>query len=166
MGISITNRQRRVRIALAPLRRRAAAVLESLRSADKSVGLAIVGGRAMRALNRRFRNIDETTDVLSFPSLPFPAGEPAEGSEIDSIPAREFKDLGDVVVSIDEAVQQAKEDGVSLEVAVDRLFIHGVLHLHGFDHAAARGAKRMRREEDRLLELVHGSGIPAYAAPE
>ncbi len=122
----------------------------------------------MRALNRQFRNIDETTDVLSFPSAPFPAGEGAgvNDSEMDSIPARELSDLGDVVVSIDEAVQQAQEDGVSLEVALDRLFIHGVLHLHGFDHAAARGAKRMRREEDRLLELVHGSGIPAYAAPE
>ncbi|MEE9256937.1 MAG: rRNA maturation RNase YbeY [bacterium] len=157
-----------MRIALAPLRKRAAVVLESLRSADKSVGLVIVGGRAMRALNRQFRNIDETTDVLSFPSDPFPAGEGSDvnDSEIDSIPAREFSDLGDVVVSIDEAVRQAEEDGVSLEVAVDRLFIHGVLHLHGFDHAAARGAKRMRREEDRLLELVHGSGIPAYAAPE
>jgi probable rRNA maturation factor len=132
------------------------------------VTLAIVGDRAMRALNRQFRNIDETTDVLSFPPAPFPAGEGAGviGSEIDSIPAREFSDLGDVVVSIDEAVQQVSEDGVSLEVALDRLFIHGVLHLHGFDHAAARGAKRMRREEDRLLELVHGPGIPAYAAPE
>ncbi len=134
-----------------------AAVLEDLQSGDASLDIAIVGGRAMRSLNRRFRNIDETTDVLSFPPGPeLPDPE-------NSFPALELNHIGDIVVSIDEALLQSEEDGVALEVAIDRLLIHGVLHLRGFDHHTARGAARMRRKENRLLEKLHGAGLPGYA---
>ena len=114
----------------------------------------------MRALNRRFRNIDETTDVLSFPSGP--TGPESPGPE-KFPPALELDHIGDIVISIDEALRQADEDTVALEVAIDRLLIHGVLHLHGFDHHTAREAARMRRKENRLLEKIHGAGLPEYA---
>lgn len=111
----------------------------------------------MRALNRRFRKIDETTDVLSFPSGP-------TGPDDDFLaPALELDHIGDIVISIDEALRQAEEDAVTLDVAVDRLLIHGVLHLHGFDHNNARDAARMRRKENRLLEKLHGADVPGYA---
>ncbi len=135
-------------------------VLENLRSGEASLDIAIVGDRAMRSLNRRFRNIDETTDVLSFPSGP--VGPERPGNEI-SAPALELDHIGDIVISIDEALRQAEEDAVALDVAVDRLLIHGVLHLHGFDHHTARDAARMRRKENRLLEKLHGAGLPGYA---
>ncbi len=166
MGITITNRQRGVRLSLTPLRRRAEAILENLRSPDKSIDVAIVGDRAIRSLNRQFRNFDETTDVLSFPSDPFPAdGLPGQGPG-DFNSAHELNHIGDIVISIDEARRQAEEDGVSLEVAIDRLLIHGFLHLLGFAHDTARGAARMRRKENRLLELLHGAGLPGYAVQE
>lgn len=138
-------------------------MLEDLRSGDVSLDIAIVGDRAMRSLNRRFRNMDETTDVLSFPFAPLsPEGQAAPGSD-NYAPTLEINHIGDIVVSIDEAVRQADEDAIALDVAVDRLLIHGVLHLHGFDHDTAREAARMRRKENRLLAKLHGGDLPGYS---
>ncbi len=168
MGISITNRQRKARINLARLRRRAAAVLDKIRppgdsSIARDIDIAIVGDRTMRKLNRQFRNIDETTDVLSFPSGPSPAeGFSGQGPD-DFNSAQERKHIGDVAISIGEALRQAGEDGVSIDVAIDRLIVHGVLHLHGFDHDSAEGSSRMRRKENALLKMLHGAGLPGYA---
>ena len=168
MGISITNRQRKARISLARLRRRAAAVLDKLHPPDDSstghdIDIAIVGDRTMRKLNRQFRNIDETTDVLSFPSAPFPAeGFSGQGPD-DFNSAQEHNHIGDVVISIGEALRQAGEDGVSIDVAIDRLLVHGVLHLHDFEHDSAGGSSRMRRKENALLKMLHGVGLPGYA---
>lgn len=97
----------------------------------------------MRPLNRRFRGYDETTDVLSFP-LRSPAGGRGE----------EGTYLGDVVISVEEAARQAKEDGETLAEALDRLLIHGILHLKGHDHHTARDAARMRRKEHRLRKVL------------
>lgn len=97
----------------------------------------------MRPLNRRFRGHDETTDVLSFP-LRCPAGGGGE----------EGAYLGDVVISVEEAVRQAEEDGETLAEALDRLLIHGILHLKGHDHHTPREAARMRRRERRLGEVL------------
>jgi len=123
---------------LPALRRRAEAILSSLRSGHESVSVVLISDRAMRPLNRRFRGLDETTDVLSFP-LPTPAGGGDEGPY-----------LGDVVISADEAARQAAEEGESLAEAIDRLLIHGILHLKGHDHHAPREAGRMRRKEREL----------------
>ncbi len=142
-----------------------ATVLGDLQSGEASLDIAIVGGRAMRSFNRRFRNIDETTDVLSFP--PGPSGpespDPENPDPGNSAPALELDHIGDIVISIDEALRQAEEDTLTLDVAIDRLLIHGVLHLHGFDHHTARDTARMRRKENRLLEKLHGAGLPGYA---
>ncbi len=119
----------------------------------------------MRSLNRRFRKIDETTDVLSFPSGPTGSDGPVNPDSEKSVPPLELDHIGDIVISIDEARRQAEEDAVTLDVAIDRLLIHGVLHLHGFDHHTARDAARMRRKENRLLEKLHGAGLPGYAGP-
>ena len=93
----------------------------------------------MRPLNRRFRGLDETTDVLSFP-LRDPAGGGGE----------EGPYLGDVVISADEAARQAGEDGESFAEAVDRLLVHGILHLKGHDHYSPGEAARMRRKERQI----------------
>lgn len=144
MAVSIQNRQRRVRrLGLQALRRRAEAALASLRSGPESVGVVLVSDRAMRPLNRRFRDCDETTDVLSFPLRPPEGSGGGEGAY-----------LGDVVISVEEAARQAEEDGETLAEALDRLLIHGILHLKGHDHHTPREAARMRRRERRLGEVL------------
>ena len=143
MSVSIQNRQKRVRLALRGLRRRAEAALASLRSGPESIGVVLVSDRTMRPLNRRFRGLDETTDVLSF-SLRWPEGGGGE----------EGAYLGEVVISVEEAARQAEEDGETLDEALDRLLIHGILHLKGHGHHTPREAARMRRMERRLGEAL------------
>jgi len=92
-----------------------------------------VGDAAMRELNRRYRDKDKTTDVLSFPG-----GETPEG-----------RHLGDVVISLPAAARQAPEETPGVEIR--RLLLHGVLHCLGHDHETDDGEMealeaRMRRE--------------------
>jgi probable rRNA maturation factor len=103
----------------------------------------ITGDAEIRSLNRRFRNKDAATDVLSFPS-----GEQAPGIK---------SPLGDIAISLGRARAQAKECGHSTEDEVCILLLHGLLHLLGMDHetddgAMARAELRWRRK----LELPAG----------
>jgi len=97
----------------------------------------------MRALNRRYRGIDHATDVLSFSQR--------EGQFSDLRPDI----LGDIVISVPTAVRQARERNHSLGREIERLLVHGLLHLLGYDHE--RGpteARRMRRKEIRLCQRI------------
>ena len=63
--------------------------------------------------------------------------------------------LGDIVVSVDMAIKEAKETGESVTEAIDRLLIHGLLHLAGYDHEnSEEEARRMRAQEERLMALI------------
>lgn len=103
----------------------------------------------MRALNRRYRGMDKTTDVLSFPqqefSPPLPRGVSIESSLL----------LGDIVISLPQAARQAVEYGAPLQEELERLIIHGLLHLAGYDHEkGGREAALMRRMEVKLAEAL------------
>ncbi len=104
-----------------------------------------VDDAAMRALNRQWRGRDRTTDVLSFPMR--------EGRYADV--AGEV--LGDVVVSLENALRAARRRRASPARRVAHLLVHGVLHLLGHDHlGSARSRDRMRAEERRILRRVAG----------
>jgi probable rRNA maturation factor len=87
-----------------------------------SVSVLFCGDRAMRRLNRNFRGKDRTTDVLSFPS---------------GMPPETF--LGDLVISIPEARRQARQAGRGSAGVLEKLLLHGLLHLLGYDHEADNG---------------------------
>jgi len=82
----------------------------------REVSIAFVDDVEMTRLNRRFRHKQRTTDVLTFP------GDHEEGS------------LGDIVISIDQAGRQAREERHSLSTEVRYLILHGLIHAHGYDH--------------------------------
>ncbi len=95
-------------------------------------------------LNKRYRGKDGPTNVLAFPM-----SDP--GSPEDN-----WGMLGDIVISLDRAVQESKDLGESLEETVYRLLIHGLLHLLGFDHERSPEEElRMSEEETRLLRLIN-----------
>ncbi len=97
----------------------------------------------MRSLNRRYRGIDRTTDVLSFSFR--------EGAFGDLRPDA----LGDIVVSVPQAERQAREAGHSLVREIEILLIHGLLHLLGYDHERGPSeARRMRRREMQFLKRL------------
>ena len=121
------------------LARQARRLLRALRLEDAELSLLVVSDRRIRALNREWRGRDRATDVLSFSQQEGPGRVP------DGL-------LGDVVISVDTAARQAAERGESLGRESDRLLVHGVLHLLGYDHERSpREARRMQRRE-RALE--------------
>ncbi len=111
----------------------------------------------MRSLNRRHRGIDASTDVLSFPLHPPEAfvrrGATRPRRQRD--PAEHM--LGDIVISLDTARRQAAAYDAPLGRELERLLIHGVLHLCGHDHLVAPDRRRMEREERRLARRI---GMP------
>ncbi len=109
------------------------------------MSLHLVDNREMQALNARYRHKEMPTDVLSFPS----------GS---SLPTG-LKLLGDVVISVEQADQQAKEYGFTLEDELLRLLVHGVLHLLGYDHERSRAeAKTMGKMEKQIRRALWEPG--------
>ncbi len=100
---------------------------------------------AIRALNRQYRRRDKATNVLSFPQQ---EGEPDNGLM-----------LGDIVISVDTAAREAREQGQSLHTRLQKLLIHGLVHLLGMDHErSAAEADLMRRREEELYQQLMKEG--------
>lgn len=106
------------------------------------VCLSFVSDEDMRELNRRYRKIDRTTDVLSFAQR--------DGGDVGI--------LGDVVISYDTAVRNSQRFSVTVEGEIRRLVVHGILHLLGFDHAEKRQRETMRGKESEILGFLDGEG--------
>jgi probable rRNA maturation factor len=122
--IEVVNRQRAVSVDCERWREFATKALELVPNAGAGGTIAFVSDRTMRELNRMWRHKGGTTDVLSFPA------EPAEFEE---------PTLGDVVISVEQAARQAKDNELSFENEVAQLILHGLLHLCGYDHETDDG---------------------------
>jgi probable rRNA maturation factor len=140
--IEVVNRQRKIRVDCEHWQAFAAKAAKTLPVAAASATIAFVSDRAMRELNRLWRHQRGTTDVLSFPA------------EQDRFERTEGTRLGDVVISIEQAARQAKQNRFTLNEEVAQLILHGLIHLCGYDHATDGG------EMDRLeLRLRRKLGI-------
>lgn len=130
----------------AELRKIAAALLIALRQNRAELSIALVGDKEMRPLNRRYREKNKTTDVLSF----FVEEQPKSGAVL----------LGDVVISVEQARRQAKERKKTLKSEMVTLLIHGILHLLGYDHERSpRQAKIMFALERKLHARLCDRGL-------
>jgi probable rRNA maturation factor len=138
--VSVYSRLKKGTLPMQRWEREAKACLQGMRSAGCDLGLVFCGDRLIRQLNRRYRGQDRPTDVLAFPMA--------------SSPTSPTPFLGEVIISIPTARRQARQEGHSLEREVAALLVHGILHLHGYDHNEEKDARRMRREELRLLGWI------------
>ncbi len=135
--IEVVNRQRKLPIDCEhwqTFTTKAARLLPA--ATDTAITVAFVSDRAMRELNRLWQHKQGTTDVLSFPA------------EQDEFEKSEGARLGDIVISIEQAARQAKENGLTLDNEIAQLILHGLIHLCGYDHATDNG--EMNRLELRL----------------
>lgn len=120
--------------------------------------VSVVDDEAIRALNRQTRDIDRPTDVLSFPTVNYPAGKTAK--DCPKRLAREFDpalgavNLGDCVINLNRARQQAAEYGHSLKRELSYLAAHSAFHLMGYDHMNEEDKKAMRAMEEKALESL------------
>jgi probable rRNA maturation factor len=102
----------------------------------------------LRNLNFEYRGLDQPTDVLSFAIWEEQPGTPVlSGASADELPEL----LGDIFISVERAVAQAKSYHHPLEREICYLTIHGLLHLLGFDHQTPEATTRMRQAEEQIL---------------
>lgn len=119
---------------------------------DKELSILFTDDRRMSDLNLQYMGRAGPTNVLAFPMADFdaPASQTPDVAVTTGL-------LGDVVISVDTAQREAEASGEALEQTVDRLLIHGILHLLGHDHVGPEAqAALMEREEERLMALVEG----------
>ena len=145
MSIEVVNRQRLIPVDSRRIEAIGRALLVAVKNETRAATVAIVRERLIRELNRRYRGLNDATDVLSFPASG--SGEEKGGAAAMADDETEGY-LGDVVISVETAVRQAAEAGHTVEREIDELVIHGLLHLCGYDHANDRG--EMNRLELKL----------------
>lgn len=145
MEVTILNRQRGRRVDTRAL----SSFLDRLSSrmpaqSGGSLGVCLVSDRRMQRYNHEFRRVDRPTDVLAFPG-----GDATPDGEVH---------LGDIVISITRATDQARRAGHDLDREVRVLLIHGYLHLLGYDHEVDDGA--MMRAQGRLIRALLPQALP------
>lgn len=118
---------------------------------DCEISLSFVTNEEIHQINRQFRNVDAPTDVLSFPQLTFEEGEEADVNENGEIV------LGDIIISVERAREQAEEYGHGLKREIAFLTVHSMLHLLGYDHMEKDEEEDMFRRQKEILEIA---GIP------
>src|SRR5215470_10431971 len=140
--IEVINRQRLCEIDKGRAAELSRAVLDHIGLTDAVLTIIFIRDHAMRRLNRDYRGIDSTTDVLSFA---YHEGDGAPGAD-------ETRHIGDVVISVETAQRYAQELGLSFDREIEHLVIHGALHLAGYDHETDNGEmKRLERKLRRDL---------------
>lgn len=117
-------------------------LMQNLDLKDKELCLVFVDNEKMHELNLAHRQVDSATDVLSFPTF-----EP----EDEDMPIIPF--LGDIIISLDTAAKQAKDQGHSTEDEVKVLAAHGLTHLLGFDHPDEASWEVFRNNQATILTL-------------
>jgi probable rRNA maturation factor len=123
-------------------RRFVAAALRELGAEDWELSILFCGDAFIRELNRRYRGLQEPTDVLSF----------SQGGRLPGAPGR-GQLAGDIVISMDTLRRNAEQEGETPERELKRLLIHGMLHLQGLEHPE-EGASEMLRVQEGLLERL------------
>jgi probable rRNA maturation factor len=123
--------------------RSAAALSKREKKLHGIVETVIVDNRIMRKMNKEWRGTDRTTDVLSF-----------AWTETESFPGKEKAPLGQIFISYPRIIAQAKECGVSVKEELKRMFLHGLLHLIGYDHVRAEDAKKMFSLQEKIILLI------------
>ena len=113
------------------------------------VSVTFTDNEGIRELNKKFRQIDKATDVLSFPLFDFDGN--SEEPPIDEI----INNLGDIVISLEKAKEQAEEYGHSFERETAFLCVHSMLHLLGYDHELGEEEDaEMRKKQSEIMEIM------------
>ncbi len=145
-------------------------IIEYLSLHEFEINLLLCDDQEIRELNRDWRGKDQPTDVLSFPmedfSSPLPLGEPQKLEELWSelypsdsdLPPE--KTLGDIAISMDTCRRQAEERSLSELEELLRLFVHGLLHLCGYDHLEEEERKLMSAKEREVLSRCFDYPLP------
>ena len=124
--------------------------IEGLSNTQLIITITLTTPEKIKEINKKYRNIDKETDVLSFPMF--------EREELqEKIKNNQFTHedvLGDIVISIEQVKKQAVEYGHSFERELSYMMVHGFYHLMGYDHMTEEEKKEMREKEDKVLGVL------------
>ena len=120
------------------------------------INVFVTNDKGIRAINSASRNIDKATDVLSFPMFQLTPGELPEDWDEYLDPETDMCPLGDMAISLERAIAQAKEFGHSTRREIGYLTIHSMLHLLGYDHLDEGPMKAQMRAREEAI----AAGIP------
>ncbi len=145
MEIYIDNRQDKIELTqvLEELIKKAicASLEEEARTKNYEVSVSLVDNKEIRDLNKQYRNVDSATDVLSFPmDEDFGIGAPF---------------LGDIIISVEKAMEQSKEYGHTIDREIAYLVVHSMFHLMGYDHLTKSDKDLMRKKEKSVMKYLN-----------
>ncbi|NLZ80986.1 MAG: rRNA maturation RNase YbeY [Clostridiales bacterium] len=129
---------------------------------EVELNVVLTDNNEIAQINKKFRNIDNPTDVLSFPMVDYP--NPSDYSIVDEKEEDYFNFetgelmLGDIIISVEKVIEQADNYGHSLKRELGFLVAHSMLHLFGYDHMEAKEMQRMEEKQSKILENL-GIGI-------
>ena len=123
------------------------------------VDILITDSEEVKEYNKEYRDIDKTTDVLSFPNLEWEAPSDFDNLNVEDLemsvnPETELTILGEICLNKDRIISQAEEYGHSLKREYAFLLAHSMLHLLGYDHMEEDEAKVMEEKQDKYLEML------------
>ena len=123
---------------------------EGLTKLKLYISITLTVPEEIQKINKKYRNIDKPTDVLSFPMF---QKEELEELMQGDYPVEDV--LGDIIISIPKVEEQAVEYGHSFERELAYMVVHGFYHLMGYDHMNDNDKKEMRKKEDEILNKLH-----------
>ncbi len=145
--VNITDKQKKIKLPTGTrlfIRKACIATLtEEKFPYNAEVEVILTDDENIRELNRKFRNIDSSTDVLSFPL--------GSDGEYDENPETGMKMLGDIVISVEHAYAQAELYGHGIEREISFLAVHSMLHLLGYDHVDSKLEESIMREKQEII---------------
>ena len=155
MSVLIDNRQEEIKVDEA-LEAFVVQVVEEVIAYEQceeefEVSISFVNNQEMRSLNKEYRNIGKETDVLSFPLVEF-IEEELNTEDEDAEYIEEEIALGDIVISMEKALEQSKEYGHSFNRELAFLLVHGMLHLLGYDHDEEASEGEMFDKQEEILK--------------
>jgi probable rRNA maturation factor len=156
MNILIDNRQDKVEVI--NLEELVKKVIKTVLKVEEvidnvEVSVSFVDNEEIRKLNKYYRGIDKPTDVLSFPLAEFE--ETYDKIEKIDQESEEVQPIGDIVISLEKALEQSIEYGHSFEREVAYLTAHSMLHLLGYDHQTEEERKIMRQKEEEIMARLN-----------
>lgn len=142
------NNLTKIEINQKNLKRIAIEVLKKEKNRNKNFSIAFIGANRMRKLNKEYRNKNRVTDILAFPENEIEFGK--------SYPKRlkKTRNLGEIVICLREIKKNSKRLKISFKEELNRVLIHGILHLLGYDHEKEiKEVLKMKMKEEKYLNI-------------
>lgn len=147
--IRIQNRQRKIKFSTALYEQKAQTILNELGYGDFDLGVLLTTNVTIQKYNRDFRGKDKPTDVLSFPYHPFLKA----GNKI-LVTCDEDKNIGDLIISVAYVLKNDLNLDGDFNARMNRMLVHGICHLLGYDHIDDNDFKKMQKIENKLLKII------------